>query len=153
MAIADRLHELGIRLPEVAAPAGLYRPALRSGALCYVSGQVNLHEGNLSARGKVGDALTVDEGAAAARVAALNCLAAAAAELGSLDAIVKVVRLTGYVAAAPGFRRMPQVINGASQLFRDVFGEAGVGTRLALGVTELPAGAPVEVDVILEVRD
>lgn len=154
MPIAERLHELGIALPPAAAPAGLYRPALRSGNLLYVSGQVNVDAGKLTAQGTLDTEVDLETGTAAARQCAINCLAAAQAELGSLDLVRQVVRLTGYVASADGFHRQPQVINGASELLRDVFGEqAGVGTRLAVGVAALPAGAPVEVDVILEIAD
>ena len=154
MSIDDRLHELGITLPPAAATAGLYTPALRTGALLYVSGQINVADGALTAKGKLGAEVDLEAGQAAARQCALNCLAAAQAELGSLDAIRQLVRLTGFVASAQGFTKQPQVINGASELLRDVLGEdAGVGTRLAIGVAELPAGAPVEVDLILEISD
>ena len=153
MTVAERLAELGIALPPPAAPAGLYRPAVVSGPLCFVSGQVNVQAGELTARGHLGAQLTPEEGAAAARVAAINCLAAAAGLLGSLDRVLRVVQLTGYVAGDSGFTQQPQVINGASTLLRDVFGEAGVGSRVAIGVAALPLGAPVEIAMILEVRD
>lgn len=154
MSVEERLQELRIELPAAAAPAGVYRPAVRSGALVYMAGQVNVRNGKLTARGKLGTEVDLEAGQAAARQCAINCLAAAAGLLGSLDAVTQVVRLTGFVASAEGFTQQPQVVNGASELLRDVFGEAiGVGTRLAVGVAELPAGAPVEVDVILEVGD
>ena len=154
MTVDDRLRRLGITLPPPAAPGGVYRAAVRTGNLVYIAGQLNVGEGKLTARGKLGAEVDLETGQAAARQCAINCLAAAAGLLGSLDSIRQVVRLTGYVASAEGFTKQPQVVNGASELLRDVFGEeAGVGTRLAVGVAELPAGAPVEVDLILEVAD
>lgn len=154
MTVDDRLRRLGVTLPAPTTPAGLYRAAVRTGNLVYTAGQVNVGDGTLTARGKLGAEVDLETGQAAARQCAINCLAAAAGLLGSLDSIRQVVRLTGYVASADGFSEQPQVINGASELLRDVFGEeAGVGTRLAVGVAELPAGAPVEVDLILEVAD
>ena len=152
MAAIDRLAELGLELPEPTTPAGLYRHAVQAGNLVFVAGQVNLAGGELTARGKLGRELSIDEGRAAARQAAVNCLAILAHLTGSLDRVVRLVRLTGYVASAEGFQRQPEVINGASELFRDLFGDDGVGSRLALGVAELPGGAPVEVDVVVEVR-
>ena len=152
MTVLDRLAALGLTLPPPPPPAGLYQPAIRSGALLYVSGQLNLAEGKLTARGTVGESVSADVAQDAARQAALNCLAAAAGVLDSLDQIRQVVRLTGYVASAPGFTDQPAVINGASAVFRDIFGERGVGSRLAIGVAALPLGAPVEVDVILEIE-
>ena len=154
MTVEERLRELDITLPPAAAPAGLYRAAVRTGNLVYIAGQLNLAEGKFTARGKLGAEVDLETGQAAARQCAINCLAAAAGLLGSLDCIRQVVRLTGFVASAEGFSKQPQVVNGASELLRDVLGEeAGVGTRLAVGVAELPAGAPVEVDLILEVVD
>ncbi|MEE9277730.1 MAG: RidA family protein [Dehalococcoidia bacterium] len=151
MAISDRLAELGIELTAATTPGGLYKPAVQTGNLVYVSGQINLAGRELTAGGKLGRELSLEEGRTAARQCGLNCLAAAAGLLGSLDRVVRVVRLTGYVASAEGFTQQPQVVNAASELFRDVFGDDGVGSRLALGVAELPRGAAVEVDVILEV--
>jgi enamine deaminase RidA (YjgF/YER057c/UK114 family) len=154
MTIAERLIELGITLPAAADPVGVYRAAVRTGNLVYLAGQVNVRDGKFTARGKLGAEIDVATGHAAARQCAINCLAAAAGVLDSLDAIEQVVRLSGFVASAPGFTQQPQVVNGASELLRDVLGETiGIGTRLAVGVAELPAGAPVEVDLILQVRD
>lgn len=154
MTVDDELRRLGIALPPASAPAGVYRAAVRTGNLVYIAGQVNVADGTFTARGKLGAEVDLETGQAAARQCAINCLAAAAGLLGSLDSIRQVVRLTGFVASAEGFNKQPQVINGASELLRDVLGEeVGVGTRLAVGVAELPAGAPVEVDLILEVAD
>ncbi len=153
MPIDDRLRELGIHLPPAAAPVGLYRPAVRSGDLLYVSGQLPVADGAFVASGRLGAEVDLEAGRAAARQCAINCLAAAAGVLGSLDTVRRVVRLTGYVASTGEFTQQPQVINGASELLRDVLGdEAGVGARVAIGVAALPAGAAVEVDLILEVE-
>jgi len=148
-----RLADLGIELPPVPPPAGLYAPAVRSGSQLFVSGQVpRAADGSgVAAVGKLGHDITVEEGAALARVCALQALAVVRAELGSLDRVRRVVRVAGYVASAPGFTQHPAVINGASQLLLDVFGEAGRHARVAIGVAELPAGVPVEVEFLFEV--
>ncbi|GIW19042.1 MAG: putative endoribonuclease [Tepidiforma sp.] len=148
-----RLADLGIELPPVPPAAGLYAPAARSGSQLYISGQVpRAADGSgVAAVGKLGQDVTVEEGAALARLCALQALAIARAELGSLDRVVRVVRVAGYVASAPGFTGHPAVVNGASQLLLDVFGEAGRHARIAIGVAELPAGVPVEVEFLFEV--
>jgi len=149
-----RLADLGIELPAVPPPAGLYAPAVRSGNQLYVSGQVpRAGDGSgVAAVGKLGHDITVEEGAALARTCALQALAVVRAELGSLDRVRRVVRVAGYVASASGFTQHPAVINGASQLLLDVFGEAGRHARVAIGVAELPAGVPVEVEFLFEVE-
>ncbi|WP_322795189.1 RidA family protein [Tepidiforma sp.] len=148
-----RLLDLGIELPPLPPPAGLYAPCARSGSQLYISGQVpRTPDGaGLAATGKLGHDVTVEEGAALARQCALQALAVARAELGSLDRVVRVVRVAGYVASAPGFTGHPAVVNGASQLLLDVFGEAGRHARIAIGVAELPGGVPVEVEFLFEV--
>jgi enamine deaminase RidA (YjgF/YER057c/UK114 family) len=151
MSVADRLNELGITLPSAPAPAAIYRPAVRSGNYVYISGQVASRDGAIVHPGRLGDGVTIEQGQDAARAAAINALAAANELLGSLDG-VRVLRLAGYVACTPEFTNQPMVMNGASELLRDVLGEeAGVGARVALGVTALPAGSPVELELILEV--
>ena len=151
MSVADRLNELGITLPSAPAPAAIYRPAVRSGNYVYVSGQVASRDGAIVHPGRLGDGVTIEQGQDAARAAAINALAAANELLGSLDG-VRVLRLAGYVACTPEFTNQPLVMNGASELLRDVLGEeAGVGARVALGVAALPAGSPVELELILEV--
>ncbi len=151
MSVADRLTELGITLPSAPTPAAIYRPAVRSGNYVYVSGQVASRDGAIVHPGRLGDGVTIEQGQDAARAAAINALAAANALLGGLDG-VRVLRLAGYVACTPDFTNQPLVMNGASELLRDVLGEeAGVGARVALGVTALPAGSPVELELILEV--
>lgn len=149
-----RLADLGIELPAIPPPAGLYTAAVRSGSHLYVSGQVpRAADGSgVAATGKLGQDVTVEAGAALARVCALQALAIVRAELGSLDRVFRVVRVAGYVASAPGFTGHPAVVNGASQLLLDVFGEAGRHARIAIGVAELPAGVPVEVEFLFEVR-
>jgi enamine deaminase RidA (YjgF/YER057c/UK114 family) len=141
-----RLAELGITLPEVPPPAGAYVPAVRTGALVYTSGQVARE---LS--GKVGAEVSEADAKDAARSCALNALAAIDALVG-LDSVVRVVKVLGFVASAPGFTGQPGVINGASELLGEVFGDAGAHARSAVGVAELPLGVPVEVEMIVEVR-
>lgn len=144
-----RLRELGITLPSVSAPAGSYVPAKRSGSLVFTAGQVPFVDGTLAATGKVGAEITPEQGADLARICALNALAAVDALVG-LDAVTSVVKVVGFVASAPGFTGQPGVINGASDLLAEVFGEAGRHARSAVGVAELPLGAPVEVELVVE---
>ncbi|GAA1482548.1 RidA family protein [Gordonia sinesedis] len=150
----DRLAELGITLPSVVPPVGSYTPAVRAGDLVYTSGQVPMTDGQLTAQGLVSDGaegvVDPEQAKAAARVCALNALAAIDALVG-VDAIVRVVKVVGFVASAPGFTGQPQVINGASDVLGEIFGEAGVHARSAVGVAELPLGAPVEVELIVQV--
>jgi enamine deaminase RidA (YjgF/YER057c/UK114 family) len=141
-----RLAELGIELPEVAPPVAAYIPAVRTGNLVYTSGQVARE-----LTGKVGAEVSEADAKDAARGCALNALAAVDALVG-LDAVVRVVKVVGFVASAPGFTGQPEVINGASELLNEVFGEAGAHARSAVGVAELPLGVPVEVEMIVEVR-
>ncbi|HJQ27825.1 MAG TPA: RidA family protein [Rubrobacter sp.] len=144
-----RLRELGFELPEVPAPAGSYVPAARAGDLVFTAGQLPFEEGELRLRGKVGDAVSVEEASEAARLCALNALAAAAAETGGLGGISRIVKMTGFVASAPGFNGQPQVLNGASEFLGEVFGDAGLHARSAVGVAELPTDAPVEVELVV----
>ncbi|HEY9475103.1 MAG TPA: RidA family protein [Mycobacteriales bacterium] len=150
MTVSERLAELGITLPEVAAPVAAYVPAVRTGDLVYTAGQLPFVDGALPRTGKLGADLTVVEAAPLARRCALNALAAAAALVG-LDHITRVVKVVGFVASAEGFTQQSAVINGASELFVEIFGEAGRHARSAVGVAELPLGAPVEVEIIVEV--
>ena len=151
MTAEERLRELGIELPAVPAPAGLYSPAVRSGNLLYVSGQVPQRDGKPMLLGKLGRDVSIDDAAACARQCALQALAIVRERLGSLDGVVQVVRVAGYVASADGFVDHPKVVNGASQLLIDVLGEAGRSARIAIGVAELPFGVPVEVEFVFEV--
>ena len=150
--IAARLAELGISLPEVVRPVGAYVPAVRSGSYVYVSGQLPLVGGKPVFAGKVGAEVTPEQGKEAARLSGINALAALASVVGSLDKVKRIVKVTGFVASAPGFTAQPGVVNGASELFKDVFGEAGRHARAAVGVAELPLGVPVEVELIAEVE-
>src|SRR4051794_20208454 len=146
-----RLAELGVELPEVVPPAGAYVPAVRTGNLVYTAGQLPMQSGKLAQAGKVGAEVTPEEGKALARICALNALAAVHSLVG-IDAVTRVVKVVGFVACAPGFHGQPGVINGASQLLGEVFGDAGAHARSAVGVSELPLDAPVEVEMILEVK-
>lgn len=145
-----RLAQLGIELPEVTAPLAAYVPAVRTGNLVYTAGQLPITAGKLPMEGKVGAEVSADEAKSLARQCGLNALAAVDSLVG-IDAVVRVVKVVGFVASAPGFGGQPGVVNGASELFGEVFGEAGTHARSAVGVSELPLNAPVEVEVIVEV--
>lgn len=149
--VAEKLAALGLRLPEVASPAGAYVPAVRTGNYVYTSGQLPIADGKLQGTGKVGDSVTVEQGAGFARTAALNALAAAAQAAGGLDAIKRVVKVVCFVSSAPGFTGQAQVANGASELLIDVLGEAGRHARSAVGMAVLPLDTPVEVEIVVEV--
>lgn len=153
MSAEARLKELGIALPPPGAPAGLYIPCVRSGNQLFVSGQVprNADGTGVAMQGKLGANVTIEQGAELARTCAIQALAVVRAELGSLDRVIRVLRVGGYVASAEGFTAHPLVINGASQLLFDVLGEAGRHARIAIGVAELPSGVPVEVEFLFEV--
>ena len=153
MSAAERLAALGVALPPVTAPVAAYVPAVRTGGYVYVSGQVPVADGKLAATGKVGAEVTAEDAAGMARTCALNAIAAAAEAAGGLDRVRRIVKVVGFVASAPGFSGQPQVINGASELLIEVFGEDGRHARSAIGVAELPLNAPVEVEMIVEVRD
>jgi enamine deaminase RidA (YjgF/YER057c/UK114 family) len=146
----ERLRELGYELPKVPSPAGSYVPATRSGTLIFTAGQLPFEDGELYEKGKVGEGVSLEEARDAARICALNALAAAAAEAGGLENVGRVVKVTGFVASAPGFNRQPEVLNGASDFLGEVFGEKGLHARSAVGVAELPLDAPVEVEMIVE---
>ena len=146
----NKLRELGIELPAVPSPAGSYVPAVRAGSFLFTAGQLPFENGEIRLTGKVGDGVTPEEAREAARLCALNALAVVASEAGGLSGVRRVVKVTGYVASAPGFTGQPGVLDGASELLGDVFGEAGLHARSAVGVTELPLGAPVEVELIVE---
>jgi len=146
-----RLAELGLALPAVVAPLAAYVPTVRTGNLVYTSGQLPFVEGELPAVGKVGAQVSVEAAADCARRCALNALAAIAAEVGSLEEIVRVVKVVVFVASAPDFTSQAQVGNGASELLGEVFGESGRHARSAVGVAVLPLDAPVEVELVVEV--
>jgi enamine deaminase RidA (YjgF/YER057c/UK114 family) len=152
MGALERLAELGLELPAPPRPVASYVPVIVSGNLAFVSGQIAIVDGTLLASGRVGEELDVDAGARAARRCVLQALAALNAELGSLDRIRRIVKLSVFVRGAPGFAEQPAVANGASDLLIEVFGEAGRHARAAVGVAELPLGAPVEVELVAEVE-
>ena len=149
----QRLADLGLTLPDVAAPVAAYVPAVRSGAHVYTSGQLPMVAGTLAATGKVGADVPLEQAQELARTCGLNALAAVKAEIGDLARVRRVVKVVGYVASAPGFTAQPQVVNGASELLGAVFGEAGRHARSAVGVAVLPLDAPVEVELVVEVGD
>jgi enamine deaminase RidA (YjgF/YER057c/UK114 family) len=144
----QRLRELGIVLPEPPEPVAAYIPWVVAGELIFVSGQIPSRDGGLPRTGHVGAELTLEEGAEEARFCAINVLAQLRAAAGSLDMVGRIVRLGVFVASAPGFTHQPAVANGASELMKEVFGEDGKHARAAVGVSELPLGAPVEVDAV-----
>lgn len=151
-AVEERLAELGIQIPDVVAPVAAYTPAVASGGFLYTSGQLPMVSGAMPATGKVGDGrglVPPSDAKEYARIAALNALAAAKSVLGSLDRITRIVKVVGFVASDPSFTGQPGVINGASELLGEIFGEAGVHARSAVGVAVLPLDSPVEVELIL----
>jgi enamine deaminase RidA (YjgF/YER057c/UK114 family) len=150
MNVSARLGQLGVTLPQVAAPLASYVPAVRTGNLVYTSGQLPIEGGKLARTGKVGAGISPEEGKALARICALNALAAVGSVVG-IDAVTRVVKVVGFVASAPGFNGQPGVVNGASDLLAEVFGDNGAHARSAVGVAELPLDAPVEVELIVEV--
>ena len=147
----DRLAELGLKVPAVAKPVAAYVPAVRVGSFVYTSGQLPMSEGVLLRTGKVGAEVSPEDAKDLARQCALNALAAVKAEIGELSNVRRVVKVVGFVASAPDFTGQPGVVNGASELLGQVFGEAGVHARSAVGVAVLPLDAPVEVELIVEV--
>ncbi|MFF1902311.1 RidA family protein [Kitasatospora sp. NPDC003701] len=150
--VEDKLAELGLTLPPVAAPVAAYVPALRSGEFVFTSGQLPMVGGKLPTTGKVGAEVTPEEAKELAQICALNALAAVKSVIGDLDLIERVVKVVGFVASAPDFTGQPGVINGTSELLGQVLGEAGVHARSAVGVTVLPLDAPVEVELQVRVK-
>jgi enamine deaminase RidA (YjgF/YER057c/UK114 family) len=150
---AERLAALGLTLPPVITPLAAYVPAVRSGNTVYTAGQLPMADGQLLSVGKVGAEVGAAEAAALARTCALNALAAAASVAGGLSAISRIVKVTGFVASAPDFTGQPQVVNGASELLLEIFGDTGRHARSAVGVAVLPLNAPVEIELTVEVRD
>ena len=148
-----RLNALGLTLPKVSPPLAAYVPAVLTRGYVYTAGQLPVVEGQLLATGKVGAEVGAAEASALARTCALNALAAVASVTGGLDAVRRIVKVTGFVASAPDFTQQAQVVNGASELLIEVFGEAGRHARSAVGMAVLPLNAPVEIELIAEVRD
>lgn len=152
--IEKKLEELGYELPVCPKPVAAYQPAVTfMGKLVYISGQDCRKDGELVHSGKLGEQVTVEEGQVCARQSILNCLAALKYEIGDLDKVERIVKVLGFVASAPGFGEQPYVINGASELLIRLFGEKGRHARAALGTNELPFGTPVEIEMIVELKE
>jgi enamine deaminase RidA (YjgF/YER057c/UK114 family) len=149
----EKLDSLGIELPEVPKPLGSYVPFVRSGNLLYISGMLPLKGGKLDKVGRVGETVTLEEAALAAKTAAINGLAVLKAAMGSLDGVRRCVKISGFVASAGNFTEQPKVVNGASDFLFEIFGERGRHTRVAVGVNILPMNAPVEISFIFEVEE
>jgi enamine deaminase RidA (YjgF/YER057c/UK114 family) len=149
-AVAARLAELGLTLPQVTKPVASYVPAMVTGNLVFTAGQLPFADGALPATGKVGAEVSAEDAQRFARTCALNALAAAESVIGSLDRVTRIVKVVGFVASAPDFTGQPAVINGASDVLGEIFGDAGRHARSAVGVAVLPLDAPVEVELILE---
>jgi enamine deaminase RidA (YjgF/YER057c/UK114 family) len=149
-AIEDRLTELGLKLPNVAKPVAAYVPAMVTGNLVFTAGQLPFVDGALEATGKVGAEVSAEDAAKLARTCVLNALAAASSVIGSLDRVTRIVKVVGFVASAPDFTGQPSVVNGASELLGEIFGEPGQHARSAVGVAVLPLDAPVEIELIVE---
>jgi enamine deaminase RidA (YjgF/YER057c/UK114 family) len=147
----ERIRELGLEIPDVVAPLASYVPAARTGSLVYTAGQLPIVKGELAATGKVGAEIDPERATELARLCGLNAIAAIRAEIGELSRVRRIVKVVGFVASAPDFYGQPQVINGASDLLGEVFGDAGKHARSAVGVAVLPRNAPVEVELIAEV--
>ena len=146
-----KLEQMGLELPTVVPPVANYVPATRVGNFVYTSGQLPMVDGALAATGKVGAAVSPEQATDLARTCALNALAAVDGLVG-IDCVVRIVKVVGFVASAPGFNGQPAVLNGASDVLGEIFGDAGVHARSAVGVSELPLDAPVEVELIVEVE-
>lgn len=149
--IEQKLKELGITLPVPPKPAGSYIPVVRSGNLVFVSGQIPMQDGKVMFAGKVPTERTVEEAQQAAKLCAVNILAQLKANIGSLDKISRIVRVSGFVNAAQDFAEHPKIINAASDLFFDIFGEKGKHSRIAVGVSSLPLNSTVEIDAVVEI--
>ena len=152
MSVEEKLKEVGITLPDVAPPVAAYIPAVQADKMIYTAGQVALLKGELKYKGRVGENLTVKQGYESARICALNALAAVKGVAGSLDNIERIVRVAGFINSADDFTDQAKVMNGASELMLDIFGEAGLHARSAIGVNTLPIGASVEVELIVKLK-
>jgi enamine deaminase RidA (YjgF/YER057c/UK114 family) len=150
--IDDKLRALGIELPPAPRPVASYVPAVEAGPLLFISGQLPFRDGALLHTGRVPDAVTVEAAMESARQCLINALAVAREQIATLDRVLQVVRLSGFVASTPDFFQQPAVINGASDLLEAIFGVAGKHSRIAVGVASLPLNAPVELDLILQIQ-
>jgi len=152
MSFEAKIKEMGLELPEAPKPVAAYVPAVKVGEYVYTSGQIPFVKGELKYKGKVGGGVSEADAYEAAKVCALNCLSVVKAQINSLDNIEKIVKLTGFVNSAPGFNMQPKVVNGASELVGQIFGDAGQHARSAVGVNELPMDATVEVEMIVKIK-
>jgi enamine deaminase RidA (YjgF/YER057c/UK114 family) len=152
LSYAQKLTELGLTLPPTPKPVAAYVPAVRDGNIVYTSGQIAVVAGELKYKGKLGRELTIEQGYEAARICALNALAAVVSQAGSIENIEQILKVVVFVASAPGFTDQPKVANGASELLGQVFGAAGQHARSAVGVAELPLDTPVEVELVVKVK-
>ncbi|MCD6217326.1 RidA family protein [bacterium] len=150
---SDKLRELGIELPETAKPLASYVPSLRVGNYIFISGNLPIRDGKLIFEGKVPVDLSIEDGYEAAKIAAINIMAAIKGEIGDLAKVKRIVRLNGFVQCSDDFTMQPNVINGASDLFVEVFGDIGKHTRAVMGVNSLPLNSPVEIDAIIEIME
>ena len=153
MSIEDKITELGITLPEAPAAVAAYQPWIRTGNLIFTSGQLPFRDGEIAFAGKLGAKVSDEDGYQAARQAALNALAQIKSATGDLDKVQKIVRIEGYIHCAEGYRGHPQVLNGASDLIAEIFGDRGQHTRLALGINEMPLNAAVQLAMTVEIAD
>lgn len=153
MSIEAKLKALNLEVPAAPKPVANYVPVVRVGDVLFLSGVLPSRDGQLIMTGKLGQHLTIEQGMEAARVSALNALAIVKSEVGSLDRVKRIVKMVGHIASAPGFTDQPQVLNGASDLLVQVFGEAGKHARVAVGAAELPRQAPVEIELIVQVAE
>ncbi|MBM4140528.1 MAG: RidA family protein [Nitrospira sp.] len=151
MSPEERLKKLGIELPEAPAPFGSYIPVVRTGNLVFLSGILPVKQGKLTKLGRVGENISLDEAREEARTATINALSVLKANVGGLDKVKRCIKITGYVASAPDFTEQPKVLNAASDLLYEIFGEAGKHVRAAVGVNVLPLNSPVEIEFIFEV--
>lgn len=151
MTIEERLKELGITLPPAPQPLGAYLPFVKSGNLLFLSGILPLREGRLIRTGRVGESLTIEEAREEARQVIINALSIVKAAVGDLDLISRCIKLNGYIASSPDFTEQPSVLNAASELLYEIFGEKGRHTRVAIGVNVLPLDSPIEIDFIFEI--
>jgi enamine deaminase RidA (YjgF/YER057c/UK114 family) len=153
MIVESKLKELGVTLPEPLKPLGVYVPAVKVGSWVYISGMVSMHDGKFKYRGKVGKDLTLEQGYEAARISGINALAALKSVIGDLDKVERIVKVVGFVNSSEDFTKHPQVVNGASELFASVFGDKGIAARSAVGVSGLPEDSPVELEMIVKIKE
>ncbi|WP_366924766.1 RidA family protein [Metallumcola ferriviriculae] len=152
MSYEEKIKELGLTIPEAPKPVAAYVPAVKVDSYVYTSGQIPFVNGELKFKGKVGRDIKLEQGYEAAKTCALNCLAVIKGQIGSLDNIDRIVKVTGFVNSAPNFTDQPKVINGASELLGDIFGDKGQHARAAVGVNELPVDAAVEVEMVVKIK-